>query len=83
MGSDFKNSRSVDPVTGTRYFRGPRYYIFKRSFFEHRAENVVPQEGRILVMFGGTDPLDLTSEVYRLLSERKDIRHLDLVVGAG
>lgn len=83
VGSDFRNSRNVDARTGTMYLRGPRYYIFKRSFFQCRAEMLSPQEGRLLVMFGGTDPLDLTTQTYRLLSSKEGIAHLDLVVGAG
>ncbi len=83
IGSDFRNSRREDPKTGNRFFQRPRYYIFKRSFFQRRAEKLSSEKGRMFIMFGGTDPLDLTTLAYQHLSSMRGVNRLDLVVGAG
>lgn len=82
VGSDFRNSSWIED-TGAKFFIGPRYYILKRSFFERRKEELKAEEGRILVLFGGTDPRDLSGPIFRELATMNETRRIDLVLGAG
>ncbi len=82
LGSDFRNSSWIDD-TGAKCFLGPRYYILKKAFFERRREGLRNEEGRVLVLFGGTDPRNLTGPVYRELISLNETRRIDLVLGAG
>jgi UDP-2,4-diacetamido-2,4,6-trideoxy-beta-L-altropyranose hydrolase len=68
-----------------RVLLGPKYALLRPEFAERRAEIKEQDESirRVLVFFGGSDPLDLTGEALKALSVPSlDHLQVDLVVGA-
>lgn len=73
-------------VTGNcRLLLGPRYALLRDEFAERRSATGRQDKAinRILVFFGGSDPLDLTGATLKALSiPGLNHLHVDLVVGA-
>ena len=83
IGSGFQNGTFYDSENKTMYFRGPRYYILKDAFFKKRNLARNNKIKRILLMFGGSDPRNITTRVLKELTRGlKDIS-IDVVVGIG
>ena len=82
MGSDDKNRKYLDKETNTFYFYGLKYEILRKEFYEHRkSPNPLHKVTRILLIFGGSDPLNLTTaSIDELLKIDKDYK-IDAVVG--
>lgn len=82
VGSDFRNRRVVDPDTQTLYFYGPRYFILRREFHSLKTGKKGRNKfQRILLIFGGADPSNLTSKVLRKLLLMKEDFKIDVLVG--
>lgn len=85
IGSDFKNLTMVNEDTGSIKYFGPKYWILRPEFY---IDNVI--RGRrllsvknILLIFGGSDPLNLSYHVLKeLLNIYVDI-NVTLIVGSG
>jgi spore coat polysaccharide biosynthesis predicted glycosyltransferase SpsG len=84
IGSQFKNVTYTDHETGTRYYYGPKYWVLRRDFYEYqRLEKPPPKETRsVLLIFGGSDPANVTSVVLDVLLDLSDARRIDMVLGA-
>lgn len=84
IGSNFKNVRFRDSQTDTLYFYGPKYWIFREEFHElHRMKKVTPKNtDRIMTIFGGGDPSNLTTLVAKELLTLPDHIKIDIVLGA-
>ncbi len=84
-GSYFRNIKFIDDKTRTFYYYGPRYWILRKDFFELKKKARVPADSieRILIIFGGSDPLNLTSAVLDVLLELNDHYLFDVVLGGG
>ena len=85
IGSNFENKKFLDKNTGTLYFYGPRYIILRKEFYEFKRKGKKPSNGvrKILLLFGGSDPLNLTSKVLdKLLSESVELK-IDVALGSG
>ncbi len=84
IGSRFENVRFVDEKSGTLYFYGPKYWVLRPEFYEYqrRGKAQVVQPKRVLLMFGGSDPANLTSATLdQLLLLRRPFK-IELVLGA-
>jgi spore coat polysaccharide biosynthesis predicted glycosyltransferase SpsG len=84
IGSRFKNIRRYDKETGTLYFYGPKYWFLRREFYEFHQKGKIPglRIKKILLIFGGSDPSDLTSTVLdELLGLSNDFK-IDVILGA-
>ena len=83
IGSRFENVRFTDDETGTTYFYGPKYWVLRPEFYEYqrRGKARICKPTRILLIFGGSDPANLTSEALDqlLLLERQLI--VDVILG--
>lgn len=64
FGSRLENERIYDKSTETIYFFGPRYMVLKNDFYEFRRQEKLPRSTikKILLVFGGSDPSNLTSK---------------------
>ena len=84
-GSAFKNIRYVDEKTGALYFYGPRYWILREEFYRLRQEgkDFPGAIHKILLIFGGSDPLNVTSAVLDELLNMDKIFQVDVIVGSG
>ena len=84
VGSSFQNKTFIDKNTNTLYFYGPRYYILRKEFYEFKRKGKVSggEIKRILLIFGGSDPSNLTSSVLgELLSWHKELK-IDVILGS-
>lgn len=72
-------------TTSCRLLLGPRYALLRPEYAEHRATKTFDGETvkRVLVFFGGSDPLDLTGTTLKALSvSALNELEVDVVVGA-
>lgn len=67
-----------------RYLLGPNYALLRQQFAAHRQETRAPTKevGRVLVAFGGVDPLDGTGLALDVLRGFPEIA-IDVVLGGG
>lgn len=84
IGSGFKNIRYVDESTGTLHFFGPKYWILRPEFHEYQKLDkcVATVLKRILLIFGGSDPSNLTTTALRYLIESGQKLDLDVILGS-
>lgn len=85
VGSNFKNRKILDKNTNTLYFYGPKYWNLRKEFYEFRKKRKKPNNEikKILLLFGGSDPLNLITRVTdKLLSLDKSFK-IDILLGAG
>jgi spore coat polysaccharide biosynthesis predicted glycosyltransferase SpsG len=84
IGSRFENVRFVDEETKTIYFYGPRYWVLRPEFYEYqrRGRVGVARPERVLLIFGGSDPANLTSASLEQLLLLERPFKLDVVLGA-
>lgn len=84
IGSRFENIRFTDEETCTEYLYGPKYWVMRREFDEYqklgkpRTTNI----DRILLIFGGSDPANLTSATLAQLLTLQNPPLIDVVLGA-
>ncbi|MCM2310382.1 MAG: hypothetical protein NDI84_03170 [Steroidobacteraceae bacterium] len=84
IGSRFENVRVVDGETGTLYLYGPRYWVLRPEFYEYWRRGKPPAQrvARVLLIFGGSDPANLTSAVLDQLLSMEAAPLIDVVLGA-
>lgn len=84
IGSHFENVRFVDEETGTTYFYGPKYWVLRSEFYEYqrRGKAKICKPTRILLIFGGSDPANLTSEALDQLLLLKRPLIVDVILGS-
>lgn len=84
IGSCFENVRFVDPATSTLYFYGPKYWVLRTEFygFKRKKKKAAVPVKKVLAIFGGSDPTNLSSAVLEhLIHVRNDIS-IDLILGS-
>ncbi len=83
IGSRFENVRFLDHETGTTYFFGPKYWVLRPEFYEYqrRGKKKICEPMRILLIFGGSDPANLTSEALDQLLLLKRPFIIDIILG--
>jgi len=85
VGSNFENKRFIDKNTNTLYYYGPKYLVLRKEFYEFKAKGkrLNDKIRRILLIFGGSDPSNLTSKVLdELLTWHKELK-TDVILGSG
>jgi len=84
IGSRFENVSFVDEETKTLCFFGPKYWVLRPEFYDYhrprKATDSTPE--RILLMFGGSDPANLTSAALDELLQLERRIKIDVVLGA-
>lgn len=83
IGSQFENVKFVNEQTKTLTFFGPRYWVLRPEFGElhRRGKPAAVAVNRMLLIFGGSDPSNLTSAALeQLLRGSREIM-LDVVLG--
>lgn len=84
IGSRFQNVAFQDEQTKTAYYYGPKYWVLRPEFYEYkrkqkRTRGVVE---RVLLMFGGSDPADITSAALDQLLCGDESFTLHVILGA-
>ena len=84
IGSGFKNITYSDPDTGTLYFYGPKYWVLRSEFYEYKRKGKVSSRDpeSVLLVFGGSDPSNLTSAVLQELLGLDRTLRIDVILGA-
>jgi spore coat polysaccharide biosynthesis predicted glycosyltransferase SpsG len=84
IGSGFKNIARTDPDTHTLYYYGPKYWVLRREFYEYRSRGKVTSGTveTVLLLFGGSDPSNLTSAVLEELLALDRMLRIDVILGA-
>ena len=85
VGSNFKNRKFLDKSTNTLYLYGPKYLVLRKEFYEinkikKRSDN--KKIKKILLIFGGSDPSNLTSRVLDRLLSYNENWNIDVLLGA-
>ncbi len=84
IGSRFDNVTYTDPETGTRYFHGPKYWVLRPEFHDYKGKQKTDRSRpkRVLLIFGGADPSNLTSAALEELLGMDEMPELDVILGA-
>jgi len=84
IGSRFENVSYVDDKTKTLYYYGPKYWILRPEFYEYHNKGKARSRRveNVLLMFGGSDPLNLTSAALQELLGLDRSLHIDVILGA-
>lgn len=82
IGSNFRNIRFLDTKTGTLYFYGVKYWILEEDFYLIKRTSQPLKTGKVLLIFGGSDPSNLTSLVLNELLRLSDNFKIDVILGA-
>lgn len=83
MGSDFKNIHTTEKVTGKIEFWGPKYWVLRPEFYkyEKKKKHFSKKIKKVMLMFGGADPSNLSSTVLNELLQMNYSFHITLVLG--
>lgn len=73
------------PRGGTRLLLGPKYFIFRQEFVEAAGarREIKKDAWNILVTMGGSDPLNTTIKIAKVLMGLKTSLNLRIVIGLG
>jgi spore coat polysaccharide biosynthesis predicted glycosyltransferase SpsG len=84
LDNNFKNNRYLDNQNQTLYLKGPRYWILRPEFYEYKKKDKTPKHEirNITMVFGGSDPSNLSSKVLSQLLKLNSEFQLDLCLGA-
>jgi len=82
IGTNYKNRTYLDKNTNTLYLEGPKYLVLRKEFYDHKNSYKFRNNlERILLIFGGSDQANLSSQVAdKLLSMNHDFR-INIVLG--
>lgn len=83
IGSAFENLRFIDEETGTLNFFGPRYWVLRPEFdaYHLRGKVRAATTELVLLIFGGSDPANLTSAALDQLLSLDHHLKLDVILG--
>lgn len=84
FGSNFKNIVNRNEKTGQISFFGPKYWILRKEFYDYK-KNVLHGNNsikKILLMFGGSDPSNLTSLVLEELLRMENNYFIKVIIGS-
>ena len=82
IGSKFRNVRFLDAETGTLYFYGVKYWILKEDFYLIKKARRKSKTEKVLLIFGGSDPSNLTSLVLNEFLGLSQELKIDVILGA-
>lgn len=85
IGSNFENIIKKDNITKKVQFFGPKYWLLRPEFYEFKKRKKQPIKSvkKIMLIFGGSDPSNLSSAVLNTLLQMETTFHIILVLGAG
>jgi UDP-2,4-diacetamido-2,4,6-trideoxy-beta-L-altropyranose hydrolase len=82
IGADLSNVRRQDSVNGTLYLEGPAYVVLRDEFYRLRGQYCKKSEiNNVLLMFGGSDPANLTCQMLGQLFRAKGIQQITICLG--
>jgi UDP-2,4-diacetamido-2,4,6-trideoxy-beta-L-altropyranose hydrolase len=84
LTTEFNNEHLLDETTSTEYYCGPKYLILKPEFAHYSKDKVADplNAKRVLLIFGGSDPLNLTDQTLRgLLHIQNQEYEIDVIIG--
>ena len=82
IGTRFQNARRTDTATGTLFLEGPRYVVLRAEFDARRNHYTYRDRlERVLLMFGGSDPANLTCVAGRRLLDSAQPYRLCICAG--
>jgi spore coat polysaccharide biosynthesis predicted glycosyltransferase SpsG len=83
IGSRFENVSYTNEQTNTRYFYGPKYWVLRPEFhdYKEKAKAYSGKPKQILLIFGGSDPSNLTSAVLEELLGMDEVPLVDVILG--
>ena len=84
IGSQFRNITYTDAETKTRYYFGPKYWVLRPEFYEYKKRRKPLPQGtqQILLIFGGSDPTNLTCAALAGLLEWDRPFAISVIIGA-
>jgi spore coat polysaccharide biosynthesis predicted glycosyltransferase SpsG len=84
IGSNFKNVVIKDNSTGRVEFFGPKYWLLRPEFYEFKKKKKLSNKSvkNIMLIFGGSDPSNLSSAVLNELLQMEMTFNIVLVLGA-
>ena len=84
IGSGFENIVYTDSDTRTLYYYGPKYWVLRREFYEYKRKGKAASREveTVLLMFGGSDPANLTSAALQELLGLDRMLRIDVILGA-
>lgn len=83
IGSNFKNIANRSKSGKVEFF-GPKYWLLRPEFYKLKEKKRKPLETvrKILLIFGGADPMNFSSHVLQQLLQMKREFKIDLILGA-
>lgn len=82
IGTDFRNRSFIDKNTGTLYLEGPKYLVLRREFYRYKGLYKFRNSlEKVLLIFGGSDPANLTCKVLEKILDISDITDIKVVLG--
>jgi len=82
IGAGLHNVRYQDIIYGTLYLEGPAYVVLRDQFYRLRGQYRKKSDiNKILLMFGGSDPANLTCQILKQLFAVKDIKQITICLG--
>ena len=85
IGSNFKNIYKKNKITGKVNFFGPKYWLLRPEFYKYKERKKVYNNEKvknIMLIFGGSDPLNLSSLVLNELLQLNSVFNILLVTGS-
>jgi len=86
FGGKLENRKFVNEETPTSYFYGPKYLLLKDDFLNYKIykpKSSSSSISSILLIFGGSDPSNLTGKVLDELTACGNDCRLDIILGKG
>jgi spore coat polysaccharide biosynthesis predicted glycosyltransferase SpsG len=84
IGSNFENICEKNAISGGIHYYGPKYWILRPEFFIYTKRTKKPLSivRNVMLIFGGADQSNLTSEVLNELLRMSSTFEITVVVGA-
>lgn len=82
MGSDFKNIYKKNSVNSNVQFWGPKYWLLRPEFYSYKAKSFTGIINKIMLIFGGSDQANLSSNVVDELMRMDKKFSINIILGA-
>ena len=82
MGSDFKNVKEKCIIQNNVRFWGPKYWFLRPEFSEYKAKTFSGRINKIMLIFGGADPANITSSVLDAIIKIDKKYHVNIILGS-